>query len=159
MRYPLSWLLLVCVGCAGEQDGAQASPPKVKGPAIAQVGTPPSGAGAQVVSKGAAPASNGDVFEDDVEEDPVVDAPAKVGSADPGDIPPDDRVLIVVDGAEKYISRADAQQQGYDLINFRDDWTPFIFQPMTDASGQDMPNRYRRIFIGLANDKIDGDGR
>lgn len=163
MRYPLSCLLLVCLGCAGEQDGAPTPPAKVKSPVAAHAGTLPNPAVAQVGSgagPAAAPASGGeDIFEDDVQEDDAPDAPAKVGAADPGDIPEDDRVLVIVNGAETYLTRAAAQQQGYDLVNFRDDWTPFLFQPQTDTAGRKLPNRYRRIFIGLANDKIDGDGR
>src|SRR6185503_6687197 len=48
---------------------------------------------------------------------------------------------------------------GYTLIDLSDDWTPFIFEEMKDASGQPLPNRYRSVFLGLADDTGDGDGQ
>ncbi len=38
------------------------------------------------------------------------------------------------------------------------EWTPYIFAEQTGPDGQPLPNRYRRIFIGLANDQLDEDG-
>jgi len=37
-------------------------------------------------------------------------------------------------------------------------WTPYIFAEQTAPDGQPLPNRYRRIFLGLANDQLDEDG-
>ncbi|MGK0359181.1 MAG: hypothetical protein ACI9U2_001482 [Bradymonadia bacterium] len=146
-------LLVLCLGCGGEQEPAQAAVQPNGSPAAA-------GNGAPVTVSLGSPSSDAPVFDDDDPPDAavVVEEP-KVGAADPGDIAPQERVLIMVDGAERYVSRSQAITEGYDLINFRNDWVPFIFQPMDDPSGTPLPNRYRRIFIGLANDKMDGDAR
>lgn len=74
-------------------------------------------------------------------------------------IPEDDRVLVVLEGHERILTREAALADGYTLLSLRDDWTPYLFQPMTDEAGNELPNRYRRIYVGLANDKMDGDGR
>lgn len=162
MRHrPTSALLTLCLlipamGCGGEQDPAANGPQAKVDPAPVKVerGDP---------APVAAPGSNAGeepVLDDGDEDDAAVpDAPPKLGAADPGAIPKDERVLVMVDGAERYITRERALANGYDLVNFRDDWVPYIFQPMLDPEGEPLPNRYRRIFIGLANDKMDGDGR
>jgi hypothetical protein len=69
----------------------------------------------------------------------------------------------MVDGAggekqESWITAQAALAQGYTLLDLSDDWTPYIFAEQLDAAGQHLPNRYRRVFIGLANDQLDGDG-
>lgn len=74
-------------------------------------------------------------------------------------LPEAQRLLIVVDGQERVVDRAAARAAGYTEVDFSDDWTPRIFQPQSGPDGQLMPNRYRRIFIGLSNDETDGDGR
>lgn len=75
------------------------------------------------------------------------------------DVPPDRRVMLVIDGEERIVHEDAARAAGYGIVSLRDDWTPYIFQPMQDAEGQALENRYRRIFIGLANDELDEDGR
>ncbi|MEY2932953.1 MAG: hypothetical protein RL033_3702 [Pseudomonadota bacterium] len=72
-------------------------------------------------------------------------------------------VLTVVDGAngekeEHWIPAEQALADGATLIDFSDDWTPYLFEEQRDAAGQLLPNRYRRVFMGLANDQLDGDG-
>ncbi len=86
------------------------------------------------------------------------------------DLPPDRRALVVVGaapaengqpakpGEERWVDADLAEAAGYTLIDFSDDWTPYIFAEQTGADGQPLPNRYRRIFIGLANDQLDEDG-
>ena len=44
-------------------------------------------------------------------------------------------------------------------IDLSDDWTPFIFDDMQGADGQPLSNRYRSVYIGLANDHGDPDGQ
>jgi hypothetical protein len=44
-------------------------------------------------------------------------------------------------------------------IDLSDDWTPFIFDDMQGADGQPLSNRYRSVYIGLANDRGDPDGQ
>ena len=51
-----------------------------------------------------------------------------------------------------------AARSGYTIIDFSDDWTPFIFKPQPAPDGTVMNNRYRRVFIGLANNTLDEDG-
>ena len=52
-----------------------------------------------------------------------------------------------------------AEANGYTLIDLSDDYTPYIFAEQQDATGKPLPNRYRRVFIGLANDQVDEDGQ
>ena len=66
---------------------------------------------------------------------------------------------MVENGQEKWIDAATAEADGYTLVDLSDDWTPFIFAEQQDATGEPLPNRYRRVFIGLANDQLDEDGQ
>ncbi len=73
-------------------------------------------------------------------------------------------VLLVEAGAggekvERWVSAEDATGAGYTIVDLRDDWTPFLFEEHVDPAGRPMQNRYRRVFIGLANDRLDGDGQ
>lgn len=82
-------------------------------------------------------------------------APAPAPTAAPGE-----KVLVVENGREKMIDAAGAVAQGYTLIDLSDDWTPFIFAEQRAAeTGELLANRYRRVFIGLANDQLDEDGQ
>ncbi|HVR60596.1 MAG TPA: hypothetical protein VMU50_01790, partial [Polyangia bacterium] len=74
------------------------------------------------------------------------------------DLPPEKRALVIVDGQERWVDAAAIASAGYTLVDLRDDWTPFIFAEQMTPDGQPLPNRYRRIFIGLANDQLDNDG-
>jgi hypothetical protein len=72
-------------------------------------------------------------------------------------------VLTLVDGAggqkeERWIGAEQALAAGDTLVDFSDEWTPYLFEEQRDAQGKLLPNRYRRVFIGLANDRLDGDG-
>ncbi len=51
-----------------------------------------------------------------------------------------------------------ARSMGYTVVDLGDEWTPYIFAPQRSDSGEDLPNRYRRVFVGLANDRLDEDG-
>ncbi len=77
----------------------------------------------------------------------------------PAGMAPEDRVLIVEDNQERYLSRNDAESQGYTVVSLRDDWTPYLFEQHYDDAGRPLQNRYRAIYVGLANDLTDGDGR
>ena len=78
------------------------------------------------------------------------------------ELPPDRRALMVIGqpghGEERWVDADAAEGAGYTLLDLSDDWTPFIFTEQTSADGQPLPNRYRRIFLGLANDELDEDG-
>jgi hypothetical protein len=78
------------------------------------------------------------------------------------DLPPDQRALLVMgqpgQPEERWIDAEAAEAAGYTLLDLSDDWTPYIFAEQSTADGQLLHNRYRRIFIGLANDQLDEDG-
>jgi hypothetical protein len=78
------------------------------------------------------------------------------------DLPPEARALVILGDAakpeERWIEAEAAEAAGFTLVDFSDDWTPYIFAEQTDPEGQPLHNRYRRIFIGLANDQLDEDG-
>src|SRR5450631_1211764 len=92
------------------------------------------------------------------------------------DLPPAERALVVIGavpaqlgqagqagqpahpGEERWIDAEAAEAAGYTLVDLSDDWTPYIFAEQTGPDGQPLPNRYRRIFVGLANDQLDEDG-
>jgi hypothetical protein len=74
------------------------------------------------------------------------------------DLPADQRAMVMVDGRERWVDPAAIESVGYTVIDLRDTWTPTIFAEETTADGRPLPNRYRRVFIGLANDKLDSDG-
>ena len=87
--------------------------------------------------------------------------PAAPSKAPPpaASVPPDDdRALVVRDGQEDWTSAAGAARSGYTVVDLGDDWTPYIFAEHRGADGAPMPNRYRRVFLGLANDTLDEDG-
>src|SRR4051812_6141872 len=75
------------------------------------------------------------------------------------DLAPQARALMIVGGAERWVDAAAAQAAGYTLVDLGDGWTPFIFQEVTDGNGNLMPNRYRQVYLGLANDLGDRDGQ
>src|SRR6202012_4585570 len=75
------------------------------------------------------------------------------------ELPPAERALVIVNGAERWVAANDAVAAGYTLVDFGDEWTPFIFQEVTDPSGNVMANRYRQVYLGLANDLGDRDGQ
>lgn len=95
-------------------------------------------------------------------------APSSVGGSgavagDPlaarADLPPEKRALSIVGGAERWVDADAAAAAGYTIVDLSDDWTPYIFDEVQDANGNVMSNRYRSVFLGLANDTGDGDGQ
>jgi hypothetical protein len=60
---------------------------------------------------------------------------------------------------ERWLPADAAEAAGYTIVDLTNDWTPFLFEQHSDAEGRPLPNRYRRVFIGLANDQLDGDGQ
>ncbi|HEV3032861.1 MAG TPA: hypothetical protein VG319_14530 [Polyangia bacterium] len=81
-------------------------------------------------------------------------APGAVGQV----AAPPPRVLVVEGGHERWMEPQAAAAAGYTIVDLSDDWTPYIFAPQNGPDGQPLSNRYRRIFIGLANDQLDEDG-
>jgi hypothetical protein len=73
-------------------------------------------------------------------------------------------VLVVEAGPdgekkERHVSAEAAAAAGYTIVDLSDGWTPFLFEEHVDPAGRPMQNRYRRVFMGLSNDELDGDGQ
>ncbi|MBC8134198.1 MAG: L,D-transpeptidase [Deltaproteobacteria bacterium] len=82
------------------------------------------------------------------------------GTTDPaGPAAETGRVLLWENGKERWMEAQAAVAAGYTLVDLGDDWTPYIFAEQHDEAGQPLHNRYRRVFIGLANDALDSDGQ
>lgn len=77
----------------------------------------------------------------------------------PADLAPERRGLHVVDGVDRTVDLHAACTAGLTAVTLSDDWAPRIFADGTGPSGALLPNRYRAVFIGLANDRTDGDGQ
>jgi hypothetical protein len=69
-----------------------------------------------------------------------------------------ERVLLTEGGHDSWLDARSAVQGGYTLVDLGDDFTPYIFAEQHDDQGRPLPNRYRRVFVGLANDQLDEDG-
>jgi len=74
------------------------------------------------------------------------------------DLPPEQRALVLVNGAERWVDAKDIETVGYTLLDLRDDWTQPIFKEEYAPDGAPLPNRYRRVLLGLSNDQLDSDG-
>jgi hypothetical protein len=130
-RLPLVAALLLA-GCT-KQPPAPQTPQNVPGPPLG----PP-----------AAPVPPGP-------QAPVVEQPPE--PAEPP--PPESRVLVVENGQETWTTAEKAVAAGFTLVDLSDDWTPFLFAEHHAPTGEVLPNRYRRVFVGLANDQLDEDGQ
>ena len=69
------------------------------------------------------------------------------------------KVLVVEEGKETWLDESKAIAAGYTVVDLSDDWTPILFVEHRGPSGEPLPNRYRRVFVGLANDRLDEDGQ
>ena len=73
-------------------------------------------------------------------------------------LPADKRAIQVVNGVERTVDAEAARARGLTLVDLSDEWAPIIYQDATAADGTLLPNHYRNVFVGLANDRNDGDG-
>jgi hypothetical protein len=93
---------------------------------------------------------------------PTPATPGTQPSGDPlasrDDLPPERRALLLVEGKERWVDAEAASAAGYTLLDLSDSWTPRIFGEEHATTGELLHNRYRRVFIGLANDELDNDG-
>ena len=80
------------------------------------------------------------------------------GATQPVAVPATGRVLLIENGQERWMEAQAAISAGYTLVDLGDDWTPHIFAELHDETGKPLHNRYRRVFVGLANDQLDSDG-
>jgi hypothetical protein len=86
-------------------------------------------------------------------------APSAAHALEPrDDLPPEQRALLLIDGQERWVDAKAAEGAGYTLVDLSDSWTPMIFREDHTDTGEPLPNRYRRVFLGLANDQLDSDG-
>src|SRR5262245_48902619 len=69
------------------------------------------------------------------------------------------RLLRVENDQERSMDAEEATRAGLSVIDLSDGWTPFIFEEAHDAAGNVLANRYRSVYLGLANDVSDGDGQ
>jgi hypothetical protein len=127
--------------CRGPSGVGGAGGPGHAGDSEGRGGPPSSGAVSAEVAPAAADAGAGGAA-----GAPATEAPTAA------------RAFVVENGKERWLDAAAATAQGYTLVDLSDDWTPYIFAPQTGPDGQPLSNRYRRIFIGLANDQLDEDG-
>jgi hypothetical protein len=74
------------------------------------------------------------------------------------ELPPERRAMAVVDGSERWVDAEAIESVGYTIVDLRDDWTPAIFRDAPGPDGAPLPNRYKRVFLGLASDTLDSDG-
>jgi hypothetical protein len=123
--------LVFCVGCDSEKSDAQHKPQPI---------------GAVDVSHVAVDVA---IIDAEVLPDPLAHQP---------DLSPEARVLIRVNGEERFVSEAVATANGYTIVDLTNDWVPKILTERFDAEGALIPNNYRSVFQGLANDRIDADG-
>lgn len=86
-------------------------------------------------------------------------APPSPQAGAPPSIPADAKVLTVQNGQERWSTAGAATAAGLTIVDFSDDWTPYIFEEVEDTQGEVMSNRYRSVFLGLANDTGDSDGQ
>ncbi|HEX3698859.1 MAG TPA: hypothetical protein VH374_26045 [Polyangia bacterium] len=144
LRKQILWSLFGVVlgsfGCRGSATLQPASAPANHAETPAAPSALPKGAAAPAPPPAAAPVSEAEALKPR------------------DDLPPDRRAIVVVDGSERWVDAAAIESAGYTLIDLRDDWTPYIFAEQKTPEGEPLPNRYRRIFIGLANDQLDNDG-
>ena len=70
-----------------------------------------------------------------------------------------EQALVVHDGHETWTDAEAAARSGYTLVDLSDDWTPYIFAEPKAPDGTVLRDRYRRVFVGLANDTLDEDGK
>lgn len=77
----------------------------------------------------------------------------------PPELPEPRRALQIVAGVERVVDADAARAAGLTLVDLSDGWAPLILADGKAADGTALPNRYRAVFVGLSNDKTDGDGQ
>lgn len=79
--------------------------------------------------------------------------------AAPADLPEARRAWQLVAGQPRSVDAEAARAAGLTLVDLSDDWAPLLLADGTAADGSSLPNRYRAVYVGLSNDKTDGDGQ
>jgi len=129
-RFWIIWVFLA-VGCGNKGSGDAPEPP------------PPGRADAAVVpADGPAPPV--------VAPDAGPRAPAKVLQ---------DPVYLCGQGQCEWFERRDAEKKNLSFIDLRDDFVPMIFSERSEGKDDYSKNTYREIYLKLAQDKTDEDGK
>ena len=79
--------------------------------------------------------------------------------AAPPDLPEARRAWQVVDGQLRLVDGDAARAAGLTLVDLSDGWAPAILADGKTTDGAPVANRYRATFLGLSNDRTDGDGQ
>lgn len=94
------------------------------------------------------------------------DAPARDASTGRGAASSDgaaeaiaDPVWLYEKGEPRKVSAGWARKRGYTIIELGDEWAPYIFSERSDGDTTRKPNPYRKIYIGLANDRTNNWGK
>ena len=72
---------------------------------------------------------------------------------------PAPRAQVIEHGPPRTIDDTGALAAGYTVVDFSDDFAPFLFAEHALPSGEVVTSHYRRTFVGMANDRLDGDGQ
>ena len=137
-----SWAILILatgISCRGKEPTAPAAQATVTAAPVVKV-TPPS-----------KPASTARPVE-------VAPKPDDDALPEASGLPPERRAIQVVAGRERVVDAEVARGRGLTIVDLSDDFAPYIFQDAKSSDGAPLPNRYRAVFVGLANDRTDGDG-
>lgn len=69
------------------------------------------------------------------------------------------QVWVFHQGRRFALSGADAENQGFTVLNLGDDWTPVLYTEQSPGDAQPIPLPYRKRYLDLANDRTDRRGR
>lgn len=82
-----------------------------------------------------------------------------LGQSPPAPAAPARTVLVMKDGQESLLTADEAARAGLTRVSLRSDWAPYIFEEPVGADGNRLLNRYRAVYLGLAQDRGDEDGQ
>ena len=74
------------------------------------------------------------------------------------ELSPADRILVVIDGEERWVELNAALAAGYTVIDLSDEWTPFIFKPTQKPDGTPSKVDTEKSISGWQQNKTDPDG-
>ena len=69
------------------------------------------------------------------------------------------RAVQVWEGQERLVDADFSASKGLVVVDLTDDWAPMLFADGETTEGKPLINRYRQVFVGLANNKTDADGQ
>ncbi len=66
--------------------------------------------------------------------------------------------IVGEQGDPRAMDIGQAEARGYTIVDLSNSWTPYIFSEKTPGADDATDNKYRDMYLGLANDRIDSDG-